>query len=153
MCEDYFVLHEHNKHKILIWWYIFAVSMMQIKYLITVLDRKISLPLWTNTSRPWSMWAWVKLSTAFMGALFRARCPLLGGVTMKCSSSGGVSRSCTLRSSKVISVTDDTQTWTHNRQGQSRCHVTSGKLQGFNWARDVQAHSVFNERLIFVTQS
>lgn len=33
----------------------------------------MTLPLWTNSSCPLSMWAWVKLSTAAMGALFRAR--------------------------------------------------------------------------------
>lgn len=52
-----------------------------------------------------------------MGALFSARCPLLGGVTMKCSSSGGESRSFALRSSGLISVTDDTQTWTQDTTG------------------------------------
>lgn len=86
---------------------------------------KMFLPLWTNSSCPWSMCAWVKLSTSFMGALFRARCPLLGGVTMKCSSCGGESRSCALRSSGLISVTEDTQTWTQDGWGQNRCNLKS----------------------------
>lgn len=102
--------------------FLFPFSPVLLSNCVNIQQYKIlGLPLWTNSSCPWSMWACVKLSTGFIGALFRARCPLLGGVTMKWSSSGGESMSCALRSSGLISVTEDTQTWIQDRQGHNRC--------------------------------
>lgn len=49
------------------------------------------------------------------GALFRAKCPLLGGVTMNSSPSGKVSKSSALSSLTVISVTELSQTWRPQR--------------------------------------
>lgn len=45
------------------------------------------------------------------GALFRAKYPLLGGVTINSSPSGKVSKSSALSSFTVIAVTEFSQTW------------------------------------------
>lgn len=77
---------------------------------------KIRSPLCTNTRCPVCMWFWVKFRMCLEGAFFRARWPLLGGVTMNSSPSGGVSVSSALRSFMVISVTEPTHTWGNERK-------------------------------------
>lgn len=68
-------------------------------------------PLWTNTSWLVKMCACVKFRMGLEGAFFKARCPLVGGVTINSSCSGGESLSSALRSSTVISVIEPTHTW------------------------------------------
>ena len=70
-----------------------------------------------SSCRLW-MSLWVKVRMLLDGAVLKARCPLLGGVTWNSSPSGPVSWSSALSSSSVTSVTEPTHTWWGEGEGR-----------------------------------